>query len=957
MISYSHIARYIVFFTLFAGLASISSAQTLPRAGRDFTFGIIEGPDNLDSSASSLLTLTVASHHIGCGVITSAAGYTEQFTFAPDSLTVIQLPLSLMHLNDLGKTNKGILVHTSEPVNLTLHDYAPQAGDATQIFPDEALDTSYVASEWGLYDDPGENNHCQFLVSTKDDGTIVTITPTVQTMLGQPPNVPFSVTLNRGECYIVKADITDFPVTTSLANSKIVSTKPVSVIVGTTCGYVPLEFESCNELLDELIGKKWWGEHYFVQPLGNLDTICEIVITSDRSFFATVNGSLSLSSSNRLTLEFSGTAEIVTSVPTEMTQLARGSSKTFAGISDPTMVTILDTSLYADSMIFVSPHFNGSPFQHWAPIIYPTASANQIMLDGRPLTNYIEPTSIIHGSTFSAITPSMNMGIHTLYSPVPIFALGTGFDNADAYSFIAGTTAPYVPHDTIHHSLLLKPEPAQTCSDFGVVVSLDSSIGPLENVISIEVPITYDPATLLFVDVEPLAVLQSATYTVDSTAPGILIVNIFGTPIISGKDLFRIVFAGKRATGSTMLNTSVTINACGESVERITSGPIAFSVAPGVEALRRALLAQSTTATICQPLTILLSTDSIVAPSDGLVPIQIEVTYDTSVQKFVQSIPGALFTNVFYTESGQIAGDYLLHVTTPQTVSGSDTLLLLKLQPVTGDSNVTIHAKITYLLCGDTVTKDLVLNYPVVVPIDSAHTTMTISTVPVTYGNPTSADVTLSGLPNTANVTHFDLYLTYNHDVITYSGAVLGGTLTSGWTVSSSVSIDPNTDKITFTSNGGPLGVSGILAHLLFQTFISDSSSTPIHVSSSLPSANGGCEILYQSPAASTLFLGKELCGDSILRAFLERQVIVIQNAQQSPSGDLDVTLQAGQTEDVSYTITNTLGQPIASGTVHCTPGVQNVLIPLPSGLASGAYILRVESNRAIASRKILLVR
>jgi hypothetical protein len=89
---------------------------------------------------------------------------------------------------------------------------------------------------------------------------------------------------------------------------------------------------------------------------------------------------------------------------------------------------------------------------------------------------------------------------------------------------------------------------------------------------------------------------------------------------------------------------------------------------------------------------------------------------------------------------------------------------------------------------------------------------------------------------------------------------------------------------------------------------------------------------------------------------FLKQRVIVIQNAQQSPSGDLDVTLETGQTEDVNYTITNTLGQPIASGTVHCTPGVQNVLIPLPSGLASGAYILRVESNRAIASRKIVLV-
>ena len=45
-------------------------------------------------------------------------------------------------------------------------------------------------------------------------------------------------------------------------------------------------------------------------------------------------------------------------------------------------------------------------------------------------------------SECSAINPSVTEGVHTLISPVPVFVLATGFQMADAYSFIPGTVAP-----------------------------------------------------------------------------------------------------------------------------------------------------------------------------------------------------------------------------------------------------------------------------------------------------------------------------------------------------------------------------------------------------------------------------------------------------------------------------------------------------------------------------------
>ena len=113
---------------------------------------------------------------------------------------------------------------------------------------------------------------------------------------------------------------------------------------------------------------------------------------------------------------------------------------------------ILDSSEYADSIIFNSPDFNGSGFQHWTPIIFPTSEASSILLDGLALSNYPDPSTVINGSTMSAIAPNIAAGVHTIFSPVPVFALATGFASADAYSFIAGTVQ--LPQDTLTQTVV-----------------------------------------------------------------------------------------------------------------------------------------------------------------------------------------------------------------------------------------------------------------------------------------------------------------------------------------------------------------------------------------------------------------------------------------------------------------------------------------------------------------------
>jgi hypothetical protein len=695
----------------------------LPRSGQSFSFGIIEGPYSLPDSASLLQTtsliLTVVSAYSGCGIVTSPSGYSQDFSFAPGAPTIIDLPLDLIHLNDLGKTEKGLLVHTTEPVNLVLHDYVPYAGDATQILPDNALDTSYVTCGWGIWDDPsdGEDDLTEFIVTAIKDSTFVTITPSVRTLLNQADSVPFTVMLNRGECYIVKSDTSDHPSDPSLSGSTIHASAPVSVISGLTCAYVPVGIQACNELMDELIGKKWWGTHFFIQPLDIDDTGGQIVLTNSSDFVAKINTTTYNSSNGRLSMPFTGTLEIHTMddlgnpFPVEAHQLTRSYSECDSAYGDPSLVSVLDTSYYSDTALWNTPSFF---FSHSVPIICPTADLGRATLDGTPLNQLGAPSSVINGSSYSAINPPVKAGLHKILSPDPIFAISAGFYLADAYTFIAGTAGTKQPEDSTGHVVLLQADSAMTCDDFTVTASLGTPITDSEGVIVFTITITYDPATLHLVGIDPLTVLLNATYTVDTAVPGTVTITVLGTPLLTGSNLFQLIFEGWKSTAATTvsLNSGAT-TICGDDSENITGLPTTFRVAPSTDTFPRQFLLSNTNASLCEQLTVALNTDSIIVPADGLVISKIVVLYDPLKELLQGMTPGTLLAGQNYSEITLPLGDFQLIMTKPGVISGGNSVFRLLFTPQMPSASDTIQVQVYYLECGDTLTRDLSIIFPV----------------------------------------------------------------------------------------------------------------------------------------------------------------------------------------------------------------------------------------------------
>lgn len=136
--------------------------------------------------------------------------------------------------------------------------YAPrQGGDLATLSPFEKLIR------------PG-----MFLIVAQEDNTRVEITPTAPTEKGMIKNSLYTITLNKGETYLVKSQqVADTKKNNDLTGSSIVSTKPIAVFSGHARTAVPqVDFFTFDDSKDHIIEMMppitTWGNTYYTGPYG-----------------------------------------------------------------------------------------------------------------------------------------------------------------------------------------------------------------------------------------------------------------------------------------------------------------------------------------------------------------------------------------------------------------------------------------------------------------------------------------------------------------------------------------------------------------------------------------------------------------------------------------------------------------------------------------------------------------
>ncbi len=196
-------ARHILLF-LSAFFLLLSSPHAQSSRGTSFWLGYMENIDLVfnDSPIFSILIDAEESTQGTIGV--PATGLSIPFTAAAGTVTEVELPDAIWYSQGSEIIdNKGILITTDRPVRASAFHYRAYFSESTHLLPESELGTEYIAS---CYLDDRRNYPTALVVVSAEEEHTIEITPSTLTQGLRPAGVPFTITLQRGQNFQIKAE-------------------------------------------------------------------------------------------------------------------------------------------------------------------------------------------------------------------------------------------------------------------------------------------------------------------------------------------------------------------------------------------------------------------------------------------------------------------------------------------------------------------------------------------------------------------------------------------------------------------------------------------------------------------------------------------------------------------------------------------------------------------------------
>jgi gliding motility-associated-like protein len=337
--------------------------------------------------------------------------------------------------------SKSLLVSASGNVAVYAYNTRQNSADATLILPINSLSKEYFVTAHFMPLSKGPDNSASTaLVIANEDDTLVEITPSVGTEKGNPAKVPFTLTLNAGESYQIRAlgDLTGTRV--RILNSTPGDCKKLAVFGGNKMTTVADCGITGDHMYYQALPIENWGKSYIHIPLKNRTSGEEVKVlagTDNTQVFVNGVNKGTLNKGEFLKLDFGvdEVANIETSYPSAVSLLSKSQDcNTSPGlIGDPFLMTYHSNEQRIKDINFYSVDEAGFIFNN-ANIIAPSSSLNLIRLNGIAITSQFKP--VPGNPSFSYAQVNLKNGANTLTSQdgVLIYVYGSGQRSSYGYS-------------------------------------------------------------------------------------------------------------------------------------------------------------------------------------------------------------------------------------------------------------------------------------------------------------------------------------------------------------------------------------------------------------------------------------------------------------------------------------------------------------------------------------------
>lgn len=429
--------------TLALGIACLSLVTTavaqvsLSNRGTDFWVAF---PANHCTSTAScnnnIIEFNITSKVNTSGTITSPAGLNIPFTVTAGAMTNVPIPSGYVIWEQQQVVNRAIRIQSNDTINLNAANFKLGTSDGTMLLSSGSLGTEYRVLTY-----QGNLSYSSaFAIVATQNGTTITVTPSLNTSIGSTANTPINVTLNQGQVYMVHSQNSSGA---DMTGSTVTSNLPVAVFGSARCSNVPTGVTYCDMLYEQQIPVVAWGNEFVTGRLmGRSGGDFFRVLAHTNGTQVIRNGTVvaNLNAGGRYDATLNNGNWITSNNPIAVAQYSRGRSADGTPSSDPFMIQLVPIIRYGNDYQFATSSPSVTATNH-VTITTRTPNTGLVLLDGAPLGGWAPCNT----SGWSYAFSNISTGAHTITSDSVLGAVVYGWGNpgsSTSYGYYVGTDVP-----------------------------------------------------------------------------------------------------------------------------------------------------------------------------------------------------------------------------------------------------------------------------------------------------------------------------------------------------------------------------------------------------------------------------------------------------------------------------------------------------------------------------------
>ncbi|NVK82841.1 MAG: IgGFc-binding protein, partial [Cytophagia bacterium] len=420
-------------------LAMLFTSQAFAQVtteGREFWLGFME---NSEPDIQLEIYLS-ANQQANVEIVAPRGTFRRTVTVPAGSARFVSVPANEYMPIEEGKFNMGLKINSDVPISVYALNKRRFSADATVVLPTTALGKEYFVTAHA--EPPNDiiegSRESELLILAVQDDTEIEVIPTVRTVGGRLPNVPFTITLDAGETYLLKSQSLSGDLSGSYVRS--ISTnsddcKNIAVFGGNVFTNVGGCGAARDHLLEQMFPISTWGKNFLYVPYETRQggDYVKIIASED-------NTTINISGMNPIPMNrgqvyrikaLDGVRNVSADKPISFAQFSR--SQECDGVnSDPFFILVSPLEQRIRKVTFNA--FTGSEIDtYFLTLITEAGKSDEVYLDG---SNVSRQFRTLGGASYASM--QITEGNHTIDAPEGVIAFVYGYGNLESYGYSAG---------------------------------------------------------------------------------------------------------------------------------------------------------------------------------------------------------------------------------------------------------------------------------------------------------------------------------------------------------------------------------------------------------------------------------------------------------------------------------------------------------------------------------------